>query len=110
MPELLDIRSGIAVDFFLTLNGKDYIIEYNGQQHYMFVENWLEETLDIYKERVRRDNSVRKFCKENNITLIEIPYTVGIKKSVIEEKLKEVLLNEEPIEKIFPTIIPESYE
>ena len=110
MPELSDIRSGIAVDFFLTLNGKDYIIEYNGQQHYMFVENWLEETLDIYKERVRRDNSVRKFCKENNITLIEIPYTVGTKKNIIEEKLREVLLNKEPVEKIFPTLIPESYE
>ena len=110
MPELSDIRKGIAVDFFLTLSGKDYIIEYNGKQHYMFVENWLEESLDIYKERVRRDNSVRKFCKENNITLIEIPYTVGTKKSVIEEKLREVLLNKEPVEKIFPTIIPKSYE
>lgn len=111
MPELSDIRKGVAVDFFLTLDGKDYIIEYNGQQHYMFVENWVgEESLDIYKERVRRDNSVRKFCKENNITLIEIPYTIGVNRRVIEKKLRQILLNKESVEKIFPTIIPKSYE
>ena len=111
MPELSDIRKGVAVDFFLTLDGKDYIIEYNGQQHYMFVENWVgEESLDIYKERIRRDNSVRKYCKENNITLIEIPYTIGVNRRVIEKKLRQILLNKESVERIFPTIIPESYE
>lgn len=46
------------------------LIEYQGIQHYYEV-NWTHETL---KERQERDEIKRKYCKINNIQLIEIPY------------------------------------
>lgn len=64
--------SGIAqIDFYLP----DYntFIEYNGKQHYVPVERFggllqLEHQKD-------RDEFVRNYCKNNNIKLLEIPYS-----------------------------------
>ena len=59
------------LDFFIpSLN---VAIEYQGEQHYHptgFVDN--EERFAHQQER---DNSVRQYCKEHKIKLIEIPYT-----------------------------------
>ena len=59
------------LDFFIpSLN---VAIEYQGEQHYRptgFVDN--EERFAHQQER---DNSVRCYCNEHNIKLIEIPYT-----------------------------------
>lgn len=59
------------VDFFLPK--KNIIIEYNGMQHYKKMgvfggDEKLEKTQD-------RDLSLRVYCKEHKIKLIEIPYT-----------------------------------
>lgn len=50
------------------------LIEYQGRQHYeeSFVFNTTEDSL---KHRQYRDNIKRKYCQNNNIKLIEIPYT-----------------------------------
>ena len=49
------------------------LIEYDGQQHFEAVELWGgEEQLKIQQERDERKN---KWCEENNIRLIRIPYT-----------------------------------
>ena len=49
------------------------LIEYDGQQHFEAVELWGgEEQLKIQQERDERKN---KWCEENNIHLIRIPYT-----------------------------------
>lgn len=48
--------------------------EYNGKQHYKKSRyNWTEEMLE---DQIARDSIKRQLCKENNITLIEVPYTV----------------------------------
>lgn len=48
------------------------LIEFDGEQHYQAVEFWGgKEQLKIQQERDRRKN---KWCKENNIRLIRIPY------------------------------------
>ena len=53
-------------DFYVNNN---YLIEYDGQQH--FIENsW--RTLEYTQSR---DNFKNKWCYENNIPLIRIPYT-----------------------------------
>lgn len=48
------------------------LIEYQGLQHY---EEWKKSKIaDSLETRQRRDNIKRKYCKDNNIRLIEIPY------------------------------------
>lgn len=47
-------------------------IEYNGEQHYKPVELFGGEK--AFQEQKERDERKRKWCKENNIELLEIPY------------------------------------
>lgn len=51
-------------------------IEYNGIQHYQSVEHFGGK--ERFKKQVLRDVNLRIYCKENQINLIEIPYTCGI--------------------------------
>ena len=57
-------------DFFVNNN---YIIEFDGEQHYIPVEQWGgEEHLKYTQEH---DIIKNEYCKKNNIPLIRIPYT-----------------------------------
>ena len=55
-------------DFYV--NNK-YLIEYDGQQHFNTDSGWGEPLEQLQK----RDEYKNKWCKENNIPLIRIPYT-----------------------------------
>lgn len=61
-------------DFAIFNNGNLLgLIEFDGEQHYRVVELWGgEEQLKIQQER---DNRKNKWCEENNIRLVRIPYT-----------------------------------
>lgn len=48
------------------------LIEYQGDQHY---RKWGNESLERFEKRKEYDNMKRKYCLDNNIHLIEIPYT-----------------------------------
>jgi hypothetical protein len=48
-------------------------IEYDGAQHFKVCFGMTEQDLQEQQKRDRRKN---KLCKENNITLIRVPYTV----------------------------------
>ena len=60
----------LFVDFFLP--DLNTIIEFNGDQHYRPVEMWGGK--EQFEKQQRRDNAVRSYCEDHNITLIEIPY------------------------------------
>lgn len=62
----------LKLDFFLEENGKKFAIEYNGIQHYKPVEYFNGET--GFQKQVFRDKLKEKYCRENNIDLIIIPY------------------------------------
>lgn len=64
-------RKYFLLDFYLP----DYntIIEYNGEHHYKPIE-WFGGKRN-YKLQQLRDESLRQYCKEHKIKLIEIPYT-----------------------------------
>lgn len=83
----IEIRpSGIIkIDFYLP----DYnlFIEYNGKQHYIMQEGFGGKLK--FEKQVKRDEYLRKYCKENNINLIEIPYTEKNIKEFLESKLNE---------------------
>lgn len=50
-------------------------IEFDGHQHFIPVERWGGE--DSLKEVQYRDNIKDVYCKNNDINLIRIPYTMG---------------------------------
>jgi len=63
-------KSKLIFDFYLP--DKNVIIEYNGTQHYYpsnFYGGWA-----AFEERVLKDNIKRKWCGQNNIKMLEIPY------------------------------------
>jgi hypothetical protein len=47
------------------------LIEYDGEQHFHIAKNDYFN----YEEVNKRDKFKNKWCKENNISLIRIPYT-----------------------------------
>lgn len=61
--------------------------EYNGRQHYFNLPHFFK-TEEAFEKRKLDDMKKLKLCKEKNITLIVIPYTVK------EEELYDYILNE----------------
>lgn len=56
----------LRFDFYVN---NEYLIEYDGEQHYR-TTSWGD-----YKVTQQRDNYKTKWCEENHIPLIRIPYT-----------------------------------
>lgn len=52
-------------------------IEYNGEQHYKYIEKFYKNYESFLCQKYRDEIKIR-LCKENNITLIVVPYTVRI--------------------------------
>lgn len=64
--------------------------EYQGIQHYKFSPRFHNSIKD-YEEQVKRDIDKRKLCEKENVTLIEIPYTILYDK--LEGYIREQLRN-----------------
>lgn len=72
IPELSKF---MAFDFAIMDDNNNLIklIEFDGEQHFYSVDIFGgEETFKIQQER---DSKKNIYCKENNITLLRIPYT-----------------------------------
>jgi hypothetical protein len=52
-------------------------VEYNGIQHYKF-SPYFHRNQDHFSNQKYRDDMKRRICRENGITLIEVPYTVKV--------------------------------
>lgn len=74
----------LYLDFYINLNGIQYIIEYNGIQHYKPVEFFGGE--GQFKKQIFRDQTLRKYCTKQGIKLLEIPYTYSVDE--VHSKLK----------------------
>lgn len=60
-------------DFRVTKNSDcDYIVEFDGEQHYKPISMY-DNTL-TFQNRIKRDKEKNKFCIDNGIPLIRIPY------------------------------------
>lgn len=80
----------VRIDFVIDdYKGKTFWIEYNGRQHYLY-SNLFHKKEDEFKNQLKRDKNVRNYCKENEIILIEIPYTYT-KLSIVYEILEKIL-------------------
>ena len=59
-------------DFYITED--NYLIEYDGQQHFSYSDKgW--NTKENFEKVKARDELKNKYCREHNIPLIRIPYT-----------------------------------
>lgn len=64
----------LRFDFAIFKNNTLFcLIEYQGEQHYQCIEHWGGEKGLI--QRQENDNLKKNYCINNNIKLIEIPYT-----------------------------------
>lgn len=76
----------LVYDFYLpSLNT---CIEYNGKQHYMPIKHFGGDERFLVQKR--HDEIKRKYCKDNEINLIEIKYTIKTY-AKIEEYLKNAI-------------------
>ena len=66
-------KNALRFDFYLP----DYnlCIEYQGEQHFKCIDYFGGE--ENFKKSLERDSIKRKYCEENNIFLLEIPYNIG---------------------------------
>jgi hypothetical protein len=66
-------------------------VEYNGAQHYKFIP-YFHKNKESFTNQRYRDEIKKKLCQENNIILIEVPYTVKTKdiKEYLMDKLKNI--------------------
>lgn len=66
----LSNKKRLYIDYFFNINGVDYAVEYNGEQHYQPVEFF--GGLKGYKEAIKRDKIKEEWCKNNKVRLIKI--------------------------------------
>ena len=50
-------------------------VEYNGAQHYKYTP-YFHKNKEAFLNQKYRDDMKRRICKENNIYLLEVPYTI----------------------------------
>ena len=85
----------VIVDFIVYFKDKTYAIEYNGLQHYQFVEHFHKTFENFEKQKIRDENVKKYFGK----FFIEIPYTLETIESISE------FLNKVLFEGIDPTTL-----
>ena len=71
------------MDFYIERNGEKFDIEYNGRQHYY--EEPSNRIFNKLKDQQEADKKKYRYCQENDITFIEIPYTIDTVQGVAIE-------------------------
>lgn len=80
-------------DFYIeTSSGQKIAIEYNGAQHYE-ENNYFSRSL---KEQQELDERKRQYCKNHNITLIEISYKLSEEEisALLKEQVQRLVMND----------------
>lgn len=70
------INSKCRFDFYFQLNGFSYAVEYNGKQHYVYTPHFTK-TVEDFNQLVARDKYKQEYCKQHNIKLLILPYTLS---------------------------------
>jgi len=77
-------KNKLPFDFYIS--SMNLIIEYDGEQHFMVIENWGGE--EEFKLRQKKDKIKNKYCKDNKIRLERIKYDEDL-----EERLNLIFKN-----------------
>ena len=92
---------GLVIDFMIKFNERTYWVEYHGEQHYVYCNHFKDDVNDFYVQ-LKRDEFVSDYCKKNNISFIELPWTIKSKELV--SILDDLLINNIPHPYEFPKI------
>ena len=66
-------KKALRYDFYFSFSGHQFLVEYNGEQHYKPIERW--GGAKGLKDVQRRDRIKADFSQANSLHLITIPYT-----------------------------------
>ncbi len=78
----------LPFDFAVVKSGQIYLIEYDGIQHFDKVD--LFGGMEYFKNVQSHDNKKNKYCKENDIPLLRIPYIFEPQED--QEKIERMVL------------------
>lgn len=85
-------KGSLRFDFAVFSNEKlEYLIEYNGRQHYEPVPFFGGEK--TFSDQERRDSLKIKYCKENHIPLVIFKYNEKVTKDNLLLKIREAKKN-----------------
>ena len=67
----------MIVDFFVIHNDKQYFIEYDGIQHFEYVQHFHRGGVVDFEKQQNRDRVLNEFCKlhKDKVTLLRFDYT-----------------------------------
>ena len=86
-PDCKNIQGNNTLPFDFYIESLNLIIEYDGEHHFRPIAYWGgQEKFEITK---RNDNIKNEYCKNSNIKLLRLPYT--LKENEIIEKINSVL-------------------
>ena len=79
----MDKKHHLRYDFYLP----DYnlLIEYNGRQHYEYVEEWHSEPNATFADQQARDKLKYDYAKDHNIRLLIVKYDDDIEEKIMKE-------------------------
>ncbi len=81
-----DCKNKLKLPFDFYLPDNNICIEYDGEQHYKPINFGSNSNLDVKFEKCKTNDSIKtKYCLENNIKLIRIPY--------FEKNIEEIISN-----------------
>ena len=69
-----DCRTKVPLPFDFYLPSLNTIIEYDGEGHYYRVDFKGHDGSDTFKRTIENDKIKNKYCEDNNIKIIRIPY------------------------------------
>ena len=95
--ELCKDKSYLPFDFFIE---NKYIIEYDGEQHF-HPNTFFDDTEDSFFIRRSHDLIKNKYCFDNNIPLIRIPYDADYTIDDLKLETTRFLLTPENEEKYY---------
>ena len=68
-----DINHPLKFDFYISQDNQNYLIEFDGRQHFQYdLTGWNNK--ENYDKVLARDSIKNEYCKKNKIPLIRIPY------------------------------------
>lgn len=75
-PEIARNTNVMIVDFFVIHNEKQYFIEYDGIQHFEYVQHFHRGGIIDFEKQQRRDKVLNEFCElhKDKVTLIRFDY------------------------------------
>lgn len=75
----------LKYDFAVFKDNKiSYLIEYDGQQHFMYQDSNSWNTKEHYDRLMIHDEIKNQYCKAHNLNLIRIPYTIKTADKIFE--------------------------